>query len=70
MKIDKRDFQTLSLFAILLALTLFFVMGSRLVLFAPLREQAKLDSAPGTEGTIDLHDTLDPDEAKVGPFSR
>ncbi len=55
--IKERDFQTLSLFAILAVLTVLFVLGSRLVLFGPFSDQARTERKQKTAPLIELDNT-------------
>jgi hypothetical protein len=48
-ELKERDLPTLNLFAILAVLTILFVLGSRVVLFAPLNEPVKVTSPDAVE---------------------
>ena len=57
-----KDFQTLSLFMILAALTILFVMGSRAVLYAPVTSEQKA-SIQNLQVPAKVQKLLEPQEA-------
>lgn len=62
---QERDFQTLSLFMILAVLTVLFVLGSRVVLFAPLNEQARQTRLARPIPAVDVNSI----QAEKGPLA-